>query len=415
LVATAVLALALAGTPAVQARVDPAVDAQQFVYELNLARWNPGKYADASGSAMPVLASAPPVAIESHLFDSAMFKANEMADYGYFAHESPVTGMWPNGLAREFGYPLPANWPDDDNFIESIEAGSDNAADVLHAFAESPSHRAHVFGENGFGAFKDIGVGRSSSGNYWAIHLTQRANPILWVTGVVYADENGNGRMDRGEGIPNATVTNGSAATTTNAGGGYALPLGTGRRTVTATAGSAGVTATFTAGGYSVGADFDMAGDTAVVRAYELCAGLAPTIFGTDGDDVIIGTDGPDVIAGLDGNDTIKGMGGDDVICGGTGKDRIIGGSGSDVLYGGTGRDRLNGGGGRDRVYGGAGADRIKGNSGKDALLGQAGSDHLMGGAGDDSLDGGPMIDTADGGNGFDSCVDDEARLNCEH
>jgi Ca2+-binding RTX toxin-like protein len=410
----AVLALVLTSTPVVGASVDPMVDAQQFVYELNLARWNPGQFATESGSTMPVLPSSPPVAIVPQLFASAMFKANEMADYSYFAHQSPVTGIWPNGLVRQYGYPLPANWPDDNNFLESIQAGSDQPGDVLHAFAESPSHRAHVFGENGFGAFRDIGVGRSSTGNYWAVHLTQRANPILWVTGVVYSDDNGNGRMDRGEGIADATVTDGTAVTSTNAGGGYALPLGSGTRHLTASTRGRDITATFRAGAYSIGADFEVTAGTAVVRAYELCAGLQPTIMGTDGDDVITGTDGPDVIAALDGNDVIDGLGGDDIICGGKGKDRILGGGGSDTLYGGSGRDRLNGGGGRDQVFGGPGADRIKGNSGRDALLGQTGSDRLKGGAGDDSLDGGPRIDTADGGPGIDACVADEARLNCE-
>jgi hypothetical protein len=78
------------------------------------------------------------------------------------------------------------------------------------------------------------------------------------------------------------------------------------------------------------------------------CNGLAATIVGTAGDDVLIGTPGNDVIAGLGGSDTIRGAAGNDVICGGDGDDRLIGGDGDDRLDGGVGNDRCNGGTGTD-------------------------------------------------------------------
>ena len=71
------------------------------------------------------------------------------------------------------------------------------------------------------------------------------------------------------------------------------------------------------------------------VAAGPTCAGLTPTIVGTQKDDDLVGTDGPDVIAGRGGQDHIDGAGGDDVICGDDGADVLLGGDGNDRLYGG--------------------------------------------------------------------------------
>jgi subtilisin family serine protease len=105
------------------------------------------------------------------------------------------------------------------------------------------------------------------------------------------------------------------------------------------------------------------------------CRGLAPTIVGTRGADVLVGTSGPDVIQGLAGPDVIDGAGGDDVICGG---------SGADILNGGDGDDRLLGGGGSDSVSGDAGDDVVQGGSGRDLVLGGTGIDTVWGGHGED-------------------------------
>lgn len=351
--AAAVIATVLAATP-VSAAPDPAVAAQQLVYELNLARWNPVLFVRESGAAMPVVAAAPPLALHAALTSSAVFKADEMADGGYFAHRSAVTGVWPNRLVRDFGYPLPAAWPDDENFVESLQRGSADPSEVVRALAESPSHRAHVFGENGFRTFPHIGVGRSSTGRFWAVHIAIGGEPAPAVTGVVFDDRDGDGRMDPGEGLAGIPVTTGARATTTNAGGGYTLPLGAGVTTVIATVRGERLSGTFTPSGYSVGVDFIAGRTRAIVRSYELCDGLPPTMLGTDGDDVIVGTPGSDVIHGLGGRDTIKGLGGDDVICGGAGPDRLLGGAGDDVLIGGPGSDRLRGGAGTDKVFRGS-------------------------------------------------------------
>ena len=89
----------------------------------------------------------------------------------------------------------------------------------------------------------------------------------------------------------------------------------------------------------------------------ERCQGLAPTITGTDGDDVLTGTDGADVIMGLGGSDVITGGNAEDVVCGGAGDDTLSGGNGNDVLSGGFGVDTVNGDNGDDTLVGGPGED----------------------------------------------------------
>ena len=100
----------------------------------------------------------------------------------------------------------------------------------------------------------------------------------------------------------------------------------------------------------------------------ERCAGLIPTIRGTDGPDVLNGTSGIDVIMGLGGADVIRGANAEDVICGGAGNDTLRGENGRDVLLGGFGDDVLFGGNGDDMLTGGPGTDLLNGGSGINQL-----------------------------------------------
>ena len=156
------------------------------------------------------------------------------------------------------------------------------------------------------------------------------------------------------------------------------------------------------------------------------CLGLAPTIAGTAGDDVINGTAGPDVIAAGNGNDQVWGHGGDDVICGGAGNDVLQGGDGDDVLDGGAGDDILDGGvggccgpgnGGDDALHGGPGNDELHTSdfpTDGNRLYGEQGDDRLFvwsggwayGGNGDDAIRQFSSDAYLDGGNGNDDIVD---------
>ena len=330
LIATVLLSLVMLLAPLNQADANigvgsDAIDRQQLVYELNLARWNPVAYASAAYVRWDEWIARPPLALNDRLLDSAQLKADEMAIHGYFAHRSEATGLWPNQLARDAGYPLTNAFAVKANNIESLHSGSPVAFDVLTSFAKSPTHRRHVFGESWFENHREIGVGRSAIENFWAVHTAFRAGSPPLLTGVVFADSNGNGRMDLGEGLPGVTVSVDDQVVVTNVGGGYAIALDAGSHSVTVSGdGFEGISSVrVQVDIYNVGADFISGTSQPIVRAYELCQGFEPTILGTGGDDVLTGTPGRDVIHGLGGRDLIDGRGGDDVICRGEDSMRI--------------------------------------------------------------------------------------------
>lgn len=313
----------------------------QFVYELNQARWNPAAVEAAAGLAAGTIVPQPPLALNGFLADAAGFRSDEMADYDYFAHRSPITGEWPNEVVRDHGYPLLRGWADDANNVESIHSGSSMVSDVLQSFVNSPPHRVHVMGQGLFALYLEIGVGARLDERIWTIHTASDGAPGVFLTGVAFADANGNRRMDLGEGLPGVAIAAGAHSTVTNAGGGWVLRVPAGLHRVSASgAGLAGASeVTVQAGRFNIGIDFVSGQRRPQVHAYETCAGLIPTILGTGGKDRILGTPGNDIIVGGGGKDVIRGGGGDDVICGGLGDDTLIGGAGSDLLVGGGGTD----------------------------------------------------------------------------
>lgn len=133
-----------------------------------------------------------------------------------------------------------------------------------------------------------------------------------------------------------------------------------------------------------------------------LCRGVAPTIVGTPGNDIIEGTEGRDVIVGRNGDDIINGNGGDDLICGNVGSDTITGGLGNDEVYGGEDADTINGNDGDDRLIGNTGDDIIFGDAGNDRLDGKRGDDIVSGGADHDDILGGIGADVLSGDDGDD-------------
>ncbi len=117
-----------------------------------------------------------------------------------------------------------------------------------------------------------------------------------------------------------------------------------------------------------------------------LAQSFAPSIRGTDFDDIDVGTLMADWYIGGAGDDFFIGRTGNDVIEGGSGNDLLRGGKGDDVLLGGTGIDRMKGNKGNDILHGNDGNDFLKGQDGDDILLGGQGMDVLRGGAGADTF-----------------------------
>ena len=160
--------------------------------------------------------------------------------------------------------------------------------------------------------------------------------------------------------------------------------------------------AVFSWDGYNSTAHYDVLREVLSGNVHT-CAGLAATITGIDGSDLIDGTPGDDVIAALDGDDTVHGLGGNDVICGGVGQDELFGDLGSDRLYGDEDDDELSGGDGKDKLYGGPGNEKMSGGRGDDRMYGEGGRDAMNGNGGGDLLNGGPANDTINGDSGDDT------------
>lgn len=137
-----------------------------------------------------------------------------------------------------------------------------------------------------------------------------------------------------------------------------------------------------------VGSNNKATATTGVVGPAPTCRGVAISIAGTVGNDVLAGTPGRDVIATFQGNDTIVSLSGRDLVCAGSGDDFVGAGSAADRVFGGAGKDRLLGRGGPDVLRSGAGDDVLKGSRGADRLRGGAGLDRCRGGAGTDSIRG---------------------------
>jgi len=188
--------------------------------------------------------------------------------------------------------------------------------------------------------------------------------------------------------------------------------------------GGAGIdTASYDSSG--VGMTVSLAAGTAsdgdVLRNIEniIGSGLADTLTGDAGTNILSGGTDNDVLAGRAGADTLNGdagidradyaasaagvtvnlatganSGGDaagDVLTGienlggSAFADSLTGDAGANALWGRGGNDGLAGGTGSDSLYGEAGADTLQGGDGDDLLIGGDGADALNGGAGSDT------------------------------
>ena len=229
---------------------------QLFVYLLNKARHDPQQY--EIDQKLPVslagVAARPPLAANTDLFDSAKFHATEMAVNNYFGHQSDVTGDWPNKLARDQGYVLPSYFDSDNNYIESIAAGTldDTAQEVIDQLVidkgvPSLGHRLHLLSIGDFYEdSREIGIGHAFSkastySHYWAVHATFSNTADTFLTGVVFQDANKNQAFGLNEGLAGVTVSiaGNNLQTQTNAAGGWSIKVpGAGTYTVSASGGA---------------------------------------------------------------------------------------------------------------------------------------------------------------------------------
>jgi hypothetical protein len=253
----------------------PGISAEEqlLIYDLNRGRNDPVRFGQEHPRVTVDLSDVtprPPLAVNAALVASSGFKAAEMAANNYFAHQSEVTGQWPNAAARACGYALPDFYPSDTNNIESLAAGFPaTIVNLLENLIEDdgvvpPGHRIHLFATSDFFAsHREIGAGfatdlSSDFHNYLSIHTAVSDETDVFLTGVVFNDANGNERYDLNEGLGGVTVSDGTRNTTTNSAGGWSIRTAPGARTVTASGGpfSGTATAQVTAADQNIEIDF---------------------------------------------------------------------------------------------------------------------------------------------------------------
>ena len=231
-----------------RARANPEAEAARYKIELNKDL----KPDEISKDAKQPLAPHPA------LIASSRFHSQEMLDGDWFAHDNPVNGDGPSDRARDAGYPVGAG----ENIAWFGTPGKlEKDAEVYRrheALFLSPPHRTNMM----TAGYREIGNG-IKFGMYeklYSIMVTENfgnRGGEYFITGVAFTD-----RVQQddfytiGESLPSLTVTarrerdGATYTTTTGSSGGYALQLGTGIYTVTAT--GAGLSAPISFSGVTI-------------------------------------------------------------------------------------------------------------------------------------------------------------------
>ena len=107
-------------------------------------------------------------------------KAKEMAKEETVSHV--INNTTPNEKLRQGGVILPRLYKIIGNQVESVSGGKSLAQETYEYFLTSPSHKAHLLGENEFYLKQDsIGVGhyfdkQSNHSDYWVVYITALRN-----------------------------------------------------------------------------------------------------------------------------------------------------------------------------------------------------------------------------------------------
>ncbi len=411
-----------------RARLDPEAEAERLGIDLNegLA---PGTL---DGTAKQVLAP------NEYLEDAAQDHSEWMLATNTFSHTGEG-GSSAGARMAAAGYNFTGSWTWGENISWRGTSGTINLESAITSHYEglflSEGHRKNTLKD----AFREIGIAQvegdfTNSQRTWSASMLTtkfaKSGSEVFLTGVVYDDDDNDDFYSMGEGTSGLTFSVGNYSDTSASAGGYAVEVyDFGDVMVTVSGG--GVNATFvvdTSTGnvkldivdkslalFSKDAmlingiddarllgveELDLTGSSA---ANELTGNRSANVIrGEDGHDVIHGAEGADELYGNDGNDTVNGDAGWDTIWGASGDDSLSGGDGNDMIGGGTGSDTVSGGNSADVVFGGADDDVVKGDGGADAAYGGTGADVVQGGSGADTLGGGNDNDVVEGGSGAD-------------
>ncbi len=84
-------------------------------------------------------------------------------------------GITPNEFARKAGCRLPSDYAPRGNNVESLVAGTADAAAAFNALATSPKHSDHLFGRGWFRSQRHFGIalcrGSGEFTWYWAVYI----------------------------------------------------------------------------------------------------------------------------------------------------------------------------------------------------------------------------------------------------
>ncbi len=101
-----------------------------------------------------------PLTLSAKLTDIATMKSKDMADKGYFDHNSPTYGS-PFQMLQDFGVHYSSAG-------ENIAAGQKSPEEVMNAWMNSSGHRANILNKS----FTEIGIGYYQGGKY-GVYWTQ--------------------------------------------------------------------------------------------------------------------------------------------------------------------------------------------------------------------------------------------------
>ena len=207
-------------------------------------------------------AAKPPLAFNAELMASSRQQSLYQASAGVQTHNSADGSTFDKRITAQ-GY----QWS---GLGENIYAYAENpffghVGLMVDWGVPSLDHRANVMNTAvNIPTYREIGIScvASSIANFGPLVITEdfgtpADSTVAYVTGVVYADKDGSGSYDEGEGLPDVTVTpdSGTYYAVTSSAGGFVIPLpktGSGTLTITASGGSLGAprtkTISYTAG-----------------------------------------------------------------------------------------------------------------------------------------------------------------------
>lgn len=392
-----------------RARLDPLAEAARYAVSLNSGL----PAGTITGTAREVL--APNVVLEQAAIGHSVW----MLETDTFAHEGAGASS-PGDRIVAAGYELRGSWSWRENLAWSGTTGGLDLAAAIeghHAgLYRSAGHRENTFATDirEVGVAQVAGVFTQNGTNFNASMLSlnfARSGSDHFITGVAYADTNGNDFYTIGEGLSGLTIAAGGRTTQTADAGGYGLALTASDSVAVTVSQSDTVLATLLVDISDGNAKLDVVTHAdggrylALSGSATLTGGLADAVLlgvadlrltGSAADNVLVGNAGRNVLSGAAGNDDISGGGGADRLEGGAGDDILRGGEGRDVrwdsldlastpsaanadtLNGGSGDDRLQGQSGRDVLSGGTGDDRLSGGGGRDTFVFTAGNDRIL-------------------------------------